>query len=181
VKKEMRLQDSINIMRIERFGRVQAYKERLKNRKNKGDSLFMKAIAALKNQVGRIEAENELAEKAAMKDVATFNAETVRQQVEIGRLLGQIGMYNNYGVSKYQEWSVVSNIENALNEAATSALSSGQPFEPIISSVTDKGFDRTAWSSKIIATCNEDKSSGFDTMKEVALNNRIKALQDRFN
>lgn len=181
VRKEQKLQDSIWVMRKERFSRVLAFKERLKLRKINGDSLFIKAIAAMKKQVSRIDSDFEKAKNSVVNSIATFNSETVRQQNKIGGLLGQVGLFNNYGVVKYQEWSVVENIKTSLKDAASSALSSGQPFTPILDNNIDKGFDRSAWSGKIIATCNEDKTSGFDTMKDVALNNRIKALQDRFN
>lgn len=181
VIKEGKLQDSIYTMRRERFSRVLAFKERLKTRKNKGDSLFIKAIAAMKKQVSRIESETEQAKNSVTNSIANFNSETARQQSKISGLLGQVGLYNNYGVSKYQEWSVVENIKSSLKDAASSALNTGEPFTPIIENNIDKSFNRTTWSSKIISTCNEDKTSGFDTMKDVALNNRIKALQDRFN
>jgi hypothetical protein len=180
VKKEVKLQDSINIMRNERFSRVLAFKNRLQTRKSKGDSLFIKAIAAIKKQVTRIELEIEQAKSATMSAVSLFNNETVKQQHKISGLLSKIGLFNNYGVVKYQEWSVVDNIKSSLVDAATSAISSGTPYSPIISDKIDNVFDRTSWSSKIIAACNEDKTSGFDTMKDEALNNRIKTLEDRF-
>ena len=180
VAKENRLQDSINTMRMERFGRVMAFKKRLQSRKLKGDSLFIKAIAALKKEVNRIDAAIERSKTAAKSAVGTFNSETVRQQDRISGALGKVGLYNNYGVVKYQEWSVVDNIISSLNDAASTAISSGTPYTSIIQNKIDDVFDRGAWSSKIIATCNEDKSSGFDTMKDAAINNRIKALEDRF-
>ncbi len=178
--KEQYLTDSINLIRKEKFSRVLSFKDQLKLKKSKGDSLFIKAISAMKKQVERIDREIEQSKKSLINDVASFNQTTFMQQEKISSLLGKIGMYSNYGVVKYQEWSVFENIKTSLIDAANSAIGSGRMFEPILTNNVDKGFDRGAWSMNVLNACNEDKSSGFNTMKNAAVTSRMKALEDRF-